>query len=347
MALETPTSLVEQHDVPGATLALCSADGVVTRSIGWHDRTRAARLSAAARFPIYSIAKTMIAAIVLQLSEEDRLTLEMPLREVVEDHAPWLDPAISIRQTLNHTSGLPDYGSLPAYREALLACPEDSWSERDFLACAREAGPRFAPGAGWAYSNTGYMLLRLAIETATGMSFAEAVAARIAAPLGLQQTGVVEDLAAMRGLTPGFSVTLSHDGTEEDITPRYHPGWVAHGLVASTAAETARFLHALLNGSLLAPPSLAAMLTPVRVPVAGHPVFRQPCYGLGVMLDPEAEGGLLVGHGGGGPGFSLGVLGLVRDGQAITAVGMANSDRGDIGLALAARELRRMTPIDR
>jgi len=98
---------------------------------------------------------------------------------------------------------------------------------------------------------------------------------------------------------------------------------------------------------LLAPPSLAAMLTPVRVPVAGHPIFRQPCYGLGVMLDPEAEGGLLVGHGGGGPGFSLGVLGLVRDGQAVTAAGMANSDRGDIGLALAARELRRMTPIDR
>jgi len=344
MATETPTTLVEQHDVPGATLALCSSDGVVTRGIGWRDRTRTTRLDPKARFPLYSITKTMIATIILQLVEEGAFTLESPLHSVAGGDADWLDPRITIRQTLNHTAGLPDYGGTPAYHAALRAHPQEPWRAETFLAIAREQGPRFQPGGGWAYSNIGYLLLRLAIESASGAPFAEAIAIRIAVPLDLHQTSVVPDLTAMQGLTPGFSTTLSDGGQEQDITGHYHPGWVAHGLVASTAAETATFLHALLCGALIAPPSLAAMLTPVRVPIASHPIFREPSYGLGVMLGPAAAGDMLVGHGGGGPGFSLGVIGKATTEGAVVACGMANHDRGDVGLPLAARELQRVTP---
>lgn len=343
MAVETPTSLVEQHDVPGATLALCSDDGVVTRGIGWTTPERTTRLDASARFPIYSITKPMIATIILQLVEADALSLETPLRDIVGPHGTWLDAAITVRQTLNHTAGLPDYGGVTAYHRALRADPTTPWSDDVFLACARELGPRFAAGEGWAYSNIGYQLLRLAIETITGATFADAIATRIAAPLRLRDTRVIPDLAAMGTHTPGTSVDLSDNGEMQDITRRYHPGWVAHGLVGSTAAETARFLFALLGGALLTPASIAAMLTPVRVPIANHPLFREPSYGLGLMLDPAADGGILVGHGGGGPGFSLGVLGLMTGNGIVTAAGMANSDPEDIGLTLAARELRRMT----
>lgn len=343
MAQETPTALVDQHHIPGATLALCSGDGVLARRIGWDDRAQTSRLDAYARFPVYSITKTMIATIVLQLAEEGAFTLETPLRDLAGPGGAWLDPAITVRQTLSHTAGLPDYGGTPDYREALIAHPEEPWRDETFIACGRALGMCFHPGAGWAYSNLGYLMLRRLIETTTDASLAESIAARIAEPLGLGRTGVANDLDAMRSLTPGFSTALSSDGREADITSRYHPGWVAHGLVTSTAADIARFLFALLSGALLAPASLDAMLTPVRVPIARHPLFREPSYGLGVMLDPAAEAGMLVGHGGGGPGFSLGVLGIVQDGRAIAAAGMANSDRGDIGLALAARELHRMT----
>lgn len=344
MAPETPTTLVEQHGIPGATLAVCSADGTVTRSIGWRDHARTIRLGAKARFPIYSITKTMIATIILQLAEDGAFTLDTPLRELVDQAAAeWLDPPITLRQTLNHTAGLPDYGPTSAYREALRAHPEHPWNDEAYMACAREQGLRFPPGSGWAYSNIGYLLLRQAIEFTSGDSFAHAIANRIAAPLGLARTGVMTDLDGMRDLTPGFSTALADDGTETDITARYHPGWVAHGLVASTAADIARFLFALLSGAILAPTSLAAMLTPVRVPLERHPLFREPSYGLGVMIDPAADGGMLVGHGGGGPGFSLGMLGLRAGDQVTVAVGMANSDRGDIGLDLAFRELLRMT----
>lgn len=343
MAVDTPTSLVEQHDVPGATLALCSANGIVTRSIGWREQARTTRLEPGARFPIYSITKPMIATIVLQLVEAGAFALETPLRDLVGPRGSWLDPAITVSQTLNHTAGLPDYGGVTAYHDALRANPRQPWSDDVYLDCARELGPRFAAGEGWAYSNLGYMLLRLAIETTTGAAFADAVAARIANPLALAQTRVVADRSTMRTLTPGYSTELSEDGEMRDVTEHYHPGWVSHGLVASTAAETARFLFALLGGALLSPASLGAMLTPVRVPIASHPLFREPSYGLGVMIDPAAEGGILVGHGGGGPGFSLGVLGLMSGQGIVTASGMANSEQGDIGLPLAFRELRRMT----
>lgn len=341
MALDTPTSLVEHHDLPGATIALCSADGPIARGIGWRDRSREVRLDAAARFPIYSITKTMIATILLQLVDDGAFTLDTPLRSIIPEDA-WWDPGITLRQTLNHTAGLPDYGGQPTYRDALRAHPEAPWDDAAFLACGQGLGMQFRPGSGWAYSNIGYLLLRRAIERSTGTSFAEAIATRIARPLGLGRTSVVTDLAAMSDLTPGYSTLLSADGTEENITPRYHPGWVGHGLVASTAAETACFLFALLNGSLISLAALAAMLTPVRVPIPDHPIFREPSYGLGVMIG-RAEGGTLVGHGGGGPGYSLGVLGFVQDGRAIVASGMANADRGEIGLDLAVRELRRMT----
>ncbi|MGC4108206.1 MAG: serine hydrolase domain-containing protein [Thermomicrobiales bacterium] len=345
MATETPTALVTHHDVPGATLALCSADGVVTRGIGWQDRERTSRLDAAARFPIYSITKTMIATILLQLVDDGAFPLDTPLTAVIPDGTDWLDPRITLRQTLNHTAGLPDYGGQRTYHDSVRAHPETPWDDVAFLACACQLGMQYSPGEGWAYSNIGYLLLRQAIEQTTGTSFAEAIATRIARPLGLHKTHVIGCLAAMRELTPGTSVALSADDVERNVALRYHPGWVAHGLVASTAAETARFLYVLLSGSLVSPESLAAMLTPVRVPIVKHPLFREPSYGLGVMLDPAAEGGMLVGHGGGGPGYSLGVLGLVQEGCVITAAGMANADRGDIGLDLAARELHRMTAL--
>ncbi|MGB3329476.1 MAG: serine hydrolase domain-containing protein, partial [Thermomicrobiales bacterium] len=99
MTVETPTSLVEHHDVPGATLALSSADGTVTRSIGWRDQERTTPLDALARFPIYSITKPMVATIILQLVEAHAFALDDPLRDLVGTHAPWLDPAITVRQT--------------------------------------------------------------------------------------------------------------------------------------------------------------------------------------------------------------------------------------------------------
>jgi D-alanyl-D-alanine carboxypeptidase len=103
----------------------------------------------------------------------------------------------------------------------------------------------------------------------------------------------------------------------------------------STAADLARLVDAILGGQLLSRASLASMLTPTRVPHT-HPLFREPSYGLGVMLDPRAPGGLLAGHGGGGPGYATGALSATdAAGRRVTSVALVNHDRGETGLRIA------------
>jgi hypothetical protein len=97
----------------------------------------------------------------------------------------------------------------------------------------------------------------------------------------------------------------------------------------------ARLVDAILSGQVLSSASLARMLTPVRVPHE-HALFREPSYGLGVMLDPRAPHGQLAGHGGGGPGYATGALSrTTAAGRRVTAVALANHDRGETGLRIA------------
>jgi D-alanyl-D-alanine carboxypeptidase len=110
---------------------------------------------------------------------------------------------------------------------------------------------------------------------------------------------------------------------------------VSHGVVISTAPELARLIDALFTGRLLGAERRAAMLEPVLVPHQ-HPLFQQPAYGLGVMIDPQSRYGVIVGHGGGGPGYSAGALHLPDvHGHRITSIALANRDQDDLGLSLA------------
>ena len=85
-----------------------------------------------------------------------------------------------------------------------------------------------------------------------------------------------------------------------------HPGWVSHGVVASTPSDVARFFHALFRGRLVSAESLREMITLVRVPTEpGDPApWAEPSYGLGLMADPASRWGRVWGHNGGGPGYN-------------------------------------------
>jgi D-alanyl-D-alanine carboxypeptidase len=193
----------------------------------------------------------------------------------------------------------------------------------------------FAPGAGWAYSNIGYLIVKQLLERLHGASLRAVVERQLTTPMGLRATLIAESLDDALELTPGYSAFFSADERLQDITSRYHPDWVAHGVAISTAAELARLVDAILGGQLLSAGSLASMLTPVRVPHT-HPLFRAPSYGLGVMLDPGAPHGQLAGHGGGGPGYATGALSATdAEGRRVTAVALVNHDRGETGLRIA------------
>src|SRR5262245_19857368 len=115
-------------------------------------------LSKEPTFLAYSITKTLIAVLFIQFTEEGLLDLDDPLARWFPDVSE--SQQISVRQLLSHTAGVPDYGPLPQYHEAVRRFPSKPWSFERFAADTFDKGLWFAPGSGWAYSNSGYMLLK-------------------------------------------------------------------------------------------------------------------------------------------------------------------------------------------
>jgi D-alanyl-D-alanine carboxypeptidase len=321
-------------NTPGAAVAvLLDGQPAFIEGIGFSDLAQTTALHAHARFYIYSVTKTLIAAAMLQLVDEGRVGLDTAVQTYL-DELPLTTP-VTIRQLLNHTGGIPDYGGLPAYFEALKANPRQAWSPEEFLAATLPQGLLFPPGQGWRYSNIGFLLLRQVIEAVSAASLQAALQERLFRPLALRHCRVAESLADGQQLTPGYSTFFAGDGSLQDVRPLYHPGWVSHGVVIATAVEVAQILSALFSGELISAPSRAALLTSVDVPV-NHPFFQQPAYGLGIMVDRRSRYGLMAGHGGGGPGYSAGALHLPDvQGRHLTTVVLANCDRDDLGLELA------------
>jgi D-alanyl-D-alanine carboxypeptidase len=314
----------------GAVAAVrCEGLGSWTGASGSLDLERQTAMSADARFPIYSITKTVIAVCVLRLAELRALALDEPISRWVAG-LPFGDD-VSLRRLLNHTAGVPNYSTLPEQIDALSASPGQAWTFEQFVEHSCHRGLDFSPGEGWIYSNTGYALLKRAVELANATSFAEAVQQHVAGPLGHTATAVVEGRASFEKLVPGFGREFNRDAELEDVRFVYDPGWVAHGLVASTAAEIVEFYQALFGGKLVQRASLAEMTQLVGVP-GDHPPAVSPSYGLGLMSDPDGIYGPDFGHGGGGPGYSL-YAGCHLDfsGRRVSAAVFCNTDEMNAG----------------
>jgi D-alanyl-D-alanine carboxypeptidase len=262
-------------------------------------------------FLAYSITKTFTASLVLKFCEEGQLSLDDPL-------ARWFPriaqaERICLRQLLNHTAGIPDYGGIPAYHDSVRSSPSKPWSFERFATETFDKGLLFTPGQGWAYSNPGYMLVKRIVEEVAGIPYRALVSQRIAQPFGLRRTFVAESIGDLASLAPGTSSMLSRDGSPRDVRNHYHPGWVSHGVVASTSSEIVRFLDVLFHGQFLSRHSLEQMTELVAVPIASGPSSSaknsplrhgKPSYGLGLMGNPASPWGLVVGHNGGGPCYS-------------------------------------------
>ncbi|MBN9885932.1 serine hydrolase domain-containing protein [Salipiger abyssi] len=233
------------------------------------------------RFPYWSFTKTAIAICALALAERGALDLDAPVASA----------AYTLRQLLAHTAGLPDYTGLEAYRKAVNA-EEDPWSRDLLLDRVLAQGPLFAPGEGWAYSNTGYMLAREHLEAVSGMGFARLFEMLIAEPLRLESVALATTRAEFARL-------------HWPAAARYHPGWVYHGCLTGTARDAARLLHGLFSGALLGSDALRQLLEtrPLGGAIGGRP-WSEAGYALGLMSGRFGACGRAIGHSGGGP-FSV------------------------------------------
>jgi CubicO group peptidase (beta-lactamase class C family) len=217
--------------------------------------------------PIYSVAKPFIAAAIFELGVDIEVTL-----------SDWFDQSlvprgseISVRQLLNHTSGLCDYGALPEYDEAVRS-GQPPWSDEEFADRTLRQPLRFAPGRGWSYSNPGYWLLTQIIKQESGVSFDDAIRKLITDPLQLT------------------SVHVAHGRFADDL-PRYPAEWVWHGVLISNARDVVRFMRSEMVEPLLQGQT--------KVPV-NHPLWKNPHHSCGLMVEP----GVRYGHNGEGPNYS-------------------------------------------
>ncbi|MFG3494147.1 serine hydrolase domain-containing protein [Streptomyces sp. NPDC047928] len=300
--------LVRQTGVPGMLAQAQDRHGTWNGGAGVADRETGRQRAPHDRYRIGSITKTFIATVVLQLEAERRLDLD----DTVERWLPGVVTGnghdgrrVTLRQLLNHTSGVFDVTSDPGFAARVFG-PDflrhryDTWTPRQLVSIAMKHPPAFAPGTDWGYSNTNYVLAGMVIEKATGRPYGTEVERRVLKPLGLRATSVPGTDARMPrpsgraystlGGNPYDPSTPIHDVTE--LNPSIAG---AAGEMVADAADLQRFLRALLKGKLLPPAQLREMTDTVAIDGEAAPLR----YGLGLMRWKLSCGTEVWGHNGG------------------------------------------------
>ncbi|MCH4568635.1 serine hydrolase domain-containing protein [Bacillus sp. ES1-5] len=251
------------------------------------------------RFRIGSVTKTFTATVVLQLAEENRLNLDDSIEKwlpgVIQGNG-YDDKQITIRQLLNHTSGIAEYTRSKSFN---LMDTKKSYRAEELVKMGISMPPNFASGKSWSYSNTGYVLLGILIETVTGNSYAEEIENRIIEPLELSNTFLPGNSSVIPG-TKHARGYIQLDGASEpkDVT-YYNPSMGSSaGDMISTADDLNKFFSYLLGGQLLKEQQLKQMLT--TVPTGEAALGR---YGLGIYETKLPNGVSIWGHGGSILGF--------------------------------------------
>jgi D-alanyl-D-alanine carboxypeptidase len=318
--------------IPGVSVTIIFGDG--STWIGTSGRADVAGkvdVAPDTAFALASVSKTYTAALILDLVREGKIRLDAPARTYLPTSA--LDKRITIRQLLEHTSGLDDYFLHPPIDKALLADPGASWSVKRTLKYVGK--PYFPPGRGWHYSNTNYLYLGLIAERVTGAPLATELRKRFFVPLDLTETWYQAVEKPIEPFAHGYRFTGPKIASPPiDIAPTstvmpFRSVVTAAGgagSIAATSSDVARWARLLYRGKVLGDEMTAAMLAGVADTAVYHP--RVP-YGLGVQAFP-INGRLAIGHSGRLLGFRSAVRYLPA--EAVTIAVLTNQSRADPGV---------------
>ncbi len=303
----TLDSLRQVYGFPGATAAYALPDGSVeTAATGLADVEADIPMTRESRMLAASIGKMFVGATAADLAREGRLGLDDPIAKWLGDR-PWLErlpnaDSITVRHLLTHTSGIGNHVENPAFAEAfseVVQHPDSTLAPAELVAFVLDKPPSFSPGDGWGYSDTGYLLIGMIIETATGRSYYEEVTERFLRPVGLDDTAPSER-RLLPGLAAGYVSPENPFGLQPKTTVApgimgWNPAieWTGGGL-ASTSRDLAVWAKALFEGPLADSVLTSAPISP-DVPGLG--------YGLGVAIHPGGEAGPTYGHAGWIPGY--------------------------------------------
>ncbi|WP_409237317.1 serine hydrolase domain-containing protein [Streptomyces sp. PA5.6] len=328
------------EDAPGVTVQARDRHGRWNAAAGTGDLTRHTPRGAHDHYRVGSITKTFVATVLLQLEAEGRLDLDDTigtwLPGVVEGNGHDGD-RITVRQILNHTSGVYDVTSdaevqRKVFSEEFLDHRYDTWTPDQQIAIAMRHKPDFAPGTAWKYSNTNYVIAGKLIERITGKPYATEIGQRIIKPLGLHATSVPGTDPTLPAPSSRAYSKLSDapDAKNHDVTELNPSVAGAAGGMISDSADLNRFYTALLRGRLLPAKQLAEMRT--TVPKGDDRPGQR--YGLGLEPFRTDCGTVVWGHGGDIHGSASGA-GATADGRHALAVNF-NGPGGEVGPVLEA-----------
>ncbi len=325
----------------GLSVAVAQRGEVVfEKAYGLADEEFDVPANSATMFRIGSVTKQFTAALVMRRVERGELFLDDTLEKFAPQFPLHTSPqgrAVTVRQLLNHTSGIPSYTDLG--EEWASKWPLEL-SHEELLALVAGKPFDFEPGASWSYNNTGYYLLGMVLEKVSGKSYAQLVLDELATPLGLSRTRYDSNQELIKNRAQGY--TLAGRTKVNDVPLGMNQPGAAGGLL-STAGDLVRWKLALRGGKVVSLESFALMTTPdAAADGAGGE------YGFGLEVD-QFEGRRRVSHGGGIFGFNS-MLSWFPESDVVVAV-ISNSEPESAGriaaeIARAALGIERSTPLD-
>ena len=338
-----PADRVVQHDIdalaaegfPGVLASVSDGHGRGRDHVaGVGDLTTGAPVPVNGSVRIASNTKTFTATVLLQLVGEGRVALD----RTVETYLPGVvrgpggdGRQITVRQLLQHTSGIPDYDDV-LYPGWLASGFTTHYTPQDLLAAGLGKPALAAPGAAFSYSNTNYAIVGLLVERVTGHRLGDEITHRVIRPLHLRDTYWPADGdRGIRGPHPRNYLQETAGGPWTDVTEMDPSMGGAAGQLVSTPRDLLRFFQALVGGQLLAPAQLREMQTTVpATDIAVRPTPEQ--YGLGLATFTLSCGGTAWTHGGDLPGTHSREA-VTADGRGVSIVvtgDPANADPADL-----------------
>lgn len=285
--------------------AVCSVSGRYGRmdiAAGQFSLSRKEAARANARARVSSITKPMVAVAVFQQIEAGRWTLKTTIDDVLP--GLWAGRGkVTVAQLMNHTSGMPDHindvlPNMPNFSiDVIEDFTNDQWSHAKIIREAKKLPWKFAPGTGWSYSNTGYVVLSMMLEKATGQKIGTLLRNRVFSKMGMNQTRLYNSAKVERPELELEDVAL--DGRRKERLENVNMSiFSGSGGAQATSADITDFWAVLLRHQMISKRSVDQMITPVGA-------AKQADYGYGVMVIDDVftgSGGKLYGHDGGGFG---------------------------------------------
>ena len=336
--------ICKKYELPGMTAAYALPGGrVVAFASGMADKESGAKMTPRTRMPSGSVGKTFVAATAIALAQDGKLSLDDKIEKWLASE-PWFGDLpngreLTVRHLLMHRGGLADHVNDLRFglkvRQVIVAPgsdPDFFFKPAELVGFILKRKPLFAPGEGYAYTDTGYILLGMIIERAGGAPYYEQLRKRFLEPLKLELTEPA-DHRDFENIAAGYLAEKNPFGLPpktigDDGKLRFNPAneWTGGGLV-SNPQDLVRWAKALYEGRALEKPYVDELL-------ATDPADKdKPSrYGLGVFVN-KTDAGTAYGHGGWFPGY----LTMVEyfPAQRVAIAAQANSDaRGDMVGAL-------------